>query len=87
MNGFFNDAAIALPKFNPTDKQTIKPGPAVVATASTSFKLIPLSSNAFLAMKSIFSICALAASSGTTPPNSLWISTWLEITLDKISLH
>ena len=40
MNGFFNDAAIALPKFNPTDKQTIKPGPAVVATASTSFKLI-----------------------------------------------
>ena len=48
MNGFFKDAAIALPKFNPTDKQTIKPGPAVVATASISFKLIPLSSNAFL---------------------------------------
>ena len=56
MNGLFIDAAIALPKFSPTDKQTIKPGPAVVATASTSFKLIPLSSNAFLAIKSIFSI-------------------------------
>ena len=55
MNGFFKDAAIALPKFNPTDKQTIKPGPAVVATASISFKLIPLSSYAFFAIKSIFS--------------------------------
>ena len=26
----------------------------------------------------------LAASSGTTPPNSLWTSTWLETILDKI---
>ena len=26
----------------------------------------------------------LAASSGTTPPNSLWISTWLDTILDRI---
>ena len=33
---------------------------------------------------SIFSICDLAASSGTTPPNSLCTSTWLDTMLDKI---
>ena len=28
-------------------------------------------------------MCERAASSGTTPPNSLWTSTWLETMLDK----
>ena len=45
MKGIFRDDAIAFPKFKPTVKQTIKPGPAVAATASISFKLIPLISN------------------------------------------
>ena len=68
----------------PTDRQTISPGPAVVATASISLIFILLSVIAFLVIKSIFSAWALAASSGTTPPNSLWTSNWLETILDKI---
>ena len=78
-------AATAFPKLKPTDKQTISPGPAVAATASISFNFMPLSSIAFFAIRSIFSIWDRAASSGTTPPNSLWISTWLETIFDKIS--
>ena len=35
------------PKLNPTDKQTINPGPAVEATASISSIFLPLSSIAF----------------------------------------
>ena len=63
--------AKAFPKLKPTDKQTIKPGPAVEATASISSIFFPLSEIAFSTIQSIFSICDLAASSGTTPPNSL----------------
>ena len=55
----------------PTERQTIKPGPAVDATASISLISILLSSIAFWTIKSIFSMWDLAASSGTTPPNSL----------------
>ena len=47
--------ANALPKLKPTDKQTTNPGPAVDATASMSLILIPLSSIAFLVIRSIFS--------------------------------
>jgi len=36
MKGLFIDTAKALPKLNPTDKQTTNPGPAVEATASIS---------------------------------------------------
>ena len=54
INGFSNDAATALPKLSPTDKQTINPGPAVAATATTSFKLTPLSSIAFFAINQFF---------------------------------
>ena len=75
--------AKAFPKLRPTDKHTIKPGPAVEATASISSILLPLSSIAFLTIQSIFSMCERAASSGTTPPNSLCMSTWLEIMLLK----
>ena len=71
MNGLFKDAANVFPKFKPTVKQTIKPGPAVAATASISSSLTLLSKIAFSDIKSIFSTCALAANSGTTPPNSL----------------
>ena len=49
----------AFPKLRPTDKHTIKPGPAVEATASISFILTPLSSIAFLTIKSIFSYVIL----------------------------
>ena len=83
MNGLFRDKAIAFPKLRPTDKQTIRPGPAVAAIASMFSSLTPLFIIAFFVIKSIFSIWDLAASSGTTPPNSLWISTWLDIILDK----
>ena len=69
--GLFKEHAMVFPKFRPTDKQTIRPGPAVAATASISSILILLSVIAFLAIKSIFSICDLAANSGTTPPNFL----------------
>ena len=79
------DADKDLPKFNPTDKQTIRPGPAVDAIASMSSNLTPLSLIAFFAIKSIFSRCDLAASSGTTPPNSLCTSIWLEMIFAKIS--
>ena len=43
-----NDAANALPKLKPTEIHTIKPGPAVDATASISSILLPLSFIAFL---------------------------------------
>ena len=82
--GFLNDKDKALAKFKPTDRQTIKPGPAVAATASISFNFILLIFKAFFVMMSILSRCALAAKSGTTPPHFLWISNWLETTFDKI---
>ena len=47
MNGLFKEAAKAFPKLNPTERQTIKPGPAVDATASISLIFTPLSSIAF----------------------------------------
>ena len=72
MKGLFKDAAIVFPKFNPTVKQTINPGPAVAAIASISSSFILLSEIAFSAYQiNFFSTCALAANSGTTPPNSL----------------
>jgi hypothetical protein len=37
-----------------------------------------------LIIKSIFSTCALAASSGTTPPNFLCSLIWLNTIFDKI---
>ena len=45
--GLFRAEANAFPKLKPTDKQTIKPGPAVEATASISSIFLPLSSIAF----------------------------------------
>jgi hypothetical protein len=47
MKGLFIAEANAFPKLKPTDKQTIKPGPAVEATASISSIFLPLSSIAF----------------------------------------
>ena len=43
INGKFKDEAKAFPKFKPTVKQTIKPGPIVAAIAETLSRLIPLS--------------------------------------------
>ena len=84
INGLFSDDANAFPKLRPTDKQTISPGPAVAAIASISSIFLPLPSIAFFTIRSIFSICDLAANSGTTPPNFLCTFTWLETILDKI---
>ena len=53
----------------------ISAGPAVAAIPSISLILVLLSFKALLIIKSIFSTCALAAISGTTPPNSLCSST------------
>ena len=47
MKGLFIDAASALPKLKPIDKQTTNPGPAVDATASISVIFFPLSFIAF----------------------------------------
>ena len=46
-DAIFNEKAKDLPKLNPTDKHTTKPGPAVEATASISSIFFPLSSIAF----------------------------------------
>ena len=54
MNGLFKETAKAFPKLNPTERQTIKPGPAVDAIASISLIFIPLSLIAFLTIQSIF---------------------------------
>ena len=59
---FSNEAAKALPKLKPTDKQTIKPGPAVEATASISSIFLPLSLIAF-ELSIYFSMWDRAASS------------------------
>ena len=83
--GFFKDPASAFPIFKPTVKQTINPGPAVAAMPSKFSKFKPLSSIAFWTMNSIFSTWALAAISGTIPPNALCSSIWLETIFDKIS--
>ena len=72
MKGLFNDAAKLLPKLKPTDKQTIKPGPAVDATQSISsilhFRFI---NGFFFEQSNQFFLCELAANSGTTPPYCL----------------
>mgnify|MGYP006226143543 CR=1 FL=1 len=41
MKGLLIEEAKAFPKLKPTDKQTIKPGPAVEATASISSIFFP----------------------------------------------
>ena len=47
MKGLFIAVEKAFPKLNPTDKHTIKPGPAVEAIASISLIFFPLSAIAF----------------------------------------
>ena len=59
------------PMLKPIFKQTTKPGPLVAAIPSKSFIFFLLLSIASWIIKSIFSICALAAISGTIPPNFL----------------
>ena len=55
MKGISSDDAIAFPKFNPTVKQIIKPGPEVAAIAEILSKVTLLSLIACFAIKSIFS--------------------------------
>ena len=52
-NGLLENVAIDLPMFSPTVKHTIKPGPAVAAIPSISFKETLLSSKAALIIYSI----------------------------------
>ena len=56
---------------SPTFKQTISPGPAVAAIPSILLKFKLLLLKASFIIRSIFSACDLAASSGTIPPNFL----------------
>ena len=71
MKGIFRVDAIPLAKFKPTVRHIINPGPDVHATPEISLIFILLSRIALFAIKFIFSTCDRAASSGTTPPNSL----------------
>ena len=64
----FENVAIDFPILRPIVKHTTKPGPAVAAIPSISFIETSLLI-AELIMNSIFSKCALAASSGTIHPN------------------
>ena len=56
----------------------------MTAIASMSFNFLPLFFKALFTIKSILSIWDLAVNSGTTPPNFLCISSWLETIFDKI---
>ena len=64
--------ARALAQDRPTNTAPIRPGPAVAATASGRW--IPARSSAARTTATIFSVCARAASSGTTPPYSPWMA-------------
>ena len=55
----------------------------MTAIASMSFNFLPLFFKAAFTIRSIFSIWDLAANSGTTPPNFLCISFWLETIFDS----
>ena len=82
-NNLFPKAAILFPMLKPTCKHTTKPGPAVAAIPSKSLIFFLLFWRAFSIIKSIFSICDLAAISGTTPPNFLCSLIWLETIFDN----
>ena len=74
----------------PTKSEVTSPGPTVTAIASTPLTrgargVIPAFSNASLATGKIFKTCALAATSGTTPPYFLCISICDATTLDSTS--
>ena len=82
--GLFPKIAILLPILNPTCRQTTKPGPLVDTIPSKSLISFFAFFKAFSIIASIFSICDLAAISGTTPPNFLCSLNWLETIFDKI---
>ena len=74
MNGFPAAMARALAVVLPTRRDEARPGPAVAPKASISSILTPAFFNAKSMRGRRFSEWFLLASSGTTPPNSRWIS-------------
>src|SRR5690348_45659 len=74
-------AASPSPTPTPTSRHPTRPGPRVTARRSTSAGLAPAFSKARSMSAGRRARWSRAASSGTTPPNSLWISTWVWMTL------
>src|SRR6266567_1335768 len=66
--------ASALAYTTPTSSAPTSPGPWVTATASTALHETPASARARSTTAGRAARCARLASSGTTPPNTLWMS-------------
>src|SRR5881628_672925 len=66
--------ARALAYTTPTSSAPTSPGPWVTATASTALQAIPASARARSTTAGSAARCARLASSGTTPPKTLWMS-------------
>ena len=77
--------AMALAVVSPISRAPTRPGPQVAAIASKSFNAAPADSNASSITGLMFSRCFLDATSGTTPPNLLCMSIWLDMMFDRTS--
>src|SRR5215467_4784895 len=71
--------ASALPYTTPTSSAPTRPGPAVTATASIALQASPASARARSTTAGSAARWARLASSGTTPPNTWWMS-WERMT-------
>src|SRR5919197_498000 len=83
MNGAPVTRDTAFAAASPTRREPTSPGPTVTATPSSSPKLTPATSSARSSSGLRTSTCARDASSGTTPPNRSWTSTWLATRFDR----
>src|SRR3989454_5404412 len=66
--------ASALAYTTPTSSAPTSPGPWVTATASSALHPMPASTRARSTTAGSAARCARLANSGTTPPNTLWMS-------------
>ena len=80
--GMSRDRDRALAKDVPTSSEPKRPGPRVKATAVRSSGATPALRSASETTGTMFCSCAREASSGTTPPKSLW-TCWEAMTLDS----
>src|SRR5690348_15549707 len=81
VSGLAHAAARPSPTPAPTSRHPTRPGPRVTASRSTSAGLAPAFSKARSISEGSRTRWSRAASSGTTPPNSLCTSTWVWMTL------
>ena len=86
ISGFLDPSERPLAYCNPTKSAPTRPGPYVTPIASTSSNVKFASFNAAFTTPSTASICILDATSGTTPPNFLWVSIWDAMTLERTFL-